>query len=99
MESRKLPVVYKPQADNQILQIMFYIDEQGYPENAIKFIDKLYDFGNTIGNFPEKFPICKKKIWAKRDWHCAVFNSYVFAYKVIKKQVVIFSIVHGKRLR
>jgi len=98
MESRKLPVVYKPQADSQIFKIMLYISEQGYPERAVKFADKLYDFGNTFGIFAGKYPVCKRKSWAKRKWHCAVYGNYVFAYKVVKNQVVIFSIVHGKRL-
>ena len=56
MAAKSLKVVYKPKADKQIYRIMMYIDEKGYPETAFSFTERLYQFGNSLAIFPNKFP-------------------------------------------
>ena len=99
METENLEVVYKPTADKQIYKLMIYIDENGYPDTAVNFAQRLYKFGDSLGFMPNKFPICRHPKLAKRNLHCTVFESnYIFIYKVVRKKLTIYSIVHCKRL-
>ncbi|OFX23091.1 MAG: hypothetical protein A2033_00045 [Bacteroidetes bacterium GWA2_31_9] len=100
MAEKKLKVVYKPKADKQIYRIMMYINEMGYPETALNFAERLYQFGNSLGFIPEKFPICRHERYAKRLLHCAVFeHNYIFIYKTVRSQLVIYNIIHCSRIQ
>jgi len=97
MVPKKLKVVFKPKADRQILNIMIYIATKGYPERSVKFSDKLYEFGYSLGILPEKYPVCRQKQLAKRKMRCAVFKkNYIFVYKPVKHQLIIYNIIHCK---
>ena len=96
MVPKKLKVVFKPKADRQILNIMIYIATKGYPERAVKFSDKLYEFGYSLGILPEKYPVCRQKQLAKRKMHCAVFKkNYILVYKVVKNTLYIYNVIHA----
>ncbi|MBE9467303.1 MAG: type II toxin-antitoxin system RelE/ParE family toxin [Bacteroidetes bacterium] len=85
---------------NSISRIAYYIAQKGNPENAIKFISKMKDFAYSLAIFPEKYPICRHISYAKRKYRCAVLKKYyIFIYKVIKNELVIFNIIHGTRLK
>ena len=95
MATKKIGVTYKIPASRSIAKIGHYVAEKGYPESAANFISELYKFGNSLIIFPEKYPLCRKKPWARRHLRCAVFKkNYVFIYKLIKDKLVIFNIVH-----
>jgi plasmid stabilization system protein ParE len=99
MEKQK-EVVFKKKATNSIRDIAFYILTNGYPENAEKFVERLLKFSNSLSKFPEKYPICNNKHFAKRKYHCAVFASnYIFVYNFIKNKLVVFNIIHCSRLK
>lgn len=92
-------VIFKEKAIDSIANIAFYISKKSFEERAYRFADRLYDFGNSLNNFPDKYPLCRFKMFAQRNLHCAVFeNTYIFVYKVIKSELVIFDAIHGKRL-
>ena len=99
MEKKKPKVIFSDKAKNDIFKTALYIELKGFPDTAEKFADKLYEFGNSLSIFPNKYPICKRKAWAKRKYHCAVFKDYIIAYKVVGSQLIIYSIVHGRRLK
>src|SRR3972149_5807968 len=100
METKKITIIYAPQAKKSINQIVAYIEEKGYPETAEKFADKLYAFGNSLVMFSDKYPICRFPKFSKRKMHCAVFHeNYIFVYKVIKNELIIYNVIHGKALK
>ena len=100
MEKEKRDVIFQPEAQDSIFHIYCYIAKKGYPETAEKFYDELYDFGYTLNNFPEKYPICRQARFRKRKMHCAVFHkNYIFLYKVVKDKLIIYNVIHGKALR
>jgi plasmid stabilization system protein ParE len=81
MEKKKFKVIYEPKAEQSIFRISVYISEKGYKETAVKFTDRLYNFGDSLALFPEKYPVCKKPLLAKRKLRCAVFKkNYIFIY-------------------
>ncbi len=100
MQKIRDPIKWTKKAESSIIKITDYISEQGYPERAKKFYFKLEDFGYSLGIFPEKYAICRHSYYARRKYRCAVFKkNYVFIYKVVKKQVVIYNVIHSMRLR
>ena len=97
METKVITVIYAPKANKSILRIIAYIENKGYPETAEKFSDKLYDFGNSLVLFPEKYQICRNLQLAKRKMRCAVFHkNYIIVYKTLKNNLVIYNVIHIK---
>jgi plasmid stabilization system protein ParE len=95
----KQRVVYSRIAHDQILAIMLFIAKNGYPDTALKFCDLLYDFGESLGSFPEKYPVCHREPFKMRNLRCAVFKNYVFIYSNGFETVRILGVIHSSRLR
>lgn len=92
---KKEKVIFRKKAKFAIRDIAFYIELQGYPETAEKFVEKLVRYGHSLSVFPDKYPICKQPQFAKRNMHCAVFHkNYVFVYKLVKTELIIYNIIH-----
>lgn len=87
-------------AEKSIRKIATYITNQGNPENAIRYILKLQGFINTIVIYPEKIGLCSQKSFAKRDFHCAIFDkTYIVVFKIKMKDIYIYNIIHGSRIK
>lgn len=98
MVEKKLEIIFKEQASDSITGIMIYISEQGYPETAQKFKKELYNFGNSLINFPQRYPICRKPSFTKKKYRCAVYKKkYIFIYKPLKNKLVIYNVIHSSR--
>ena len=96
----KAKIIFREKAKRSILEIAIYIELQGYPETAEKFTERLLLFANTISIFPDKYPLCRYKQFSKRNFHCAVFeHNYIFVYKIVRNHLVIFQVIHSKRLK
>lgn len=94
MEQTK-KIEFTKKASENITNIAYYITQKGYPDNALRFAEKLYEFGNSLANFPKGYPICKQKQFAKHQLHCAVFHkNYIFVCKLLKNTVVIYTVIH-----
>ena len=95
MAEKEIKIIYKKRAAFAISKIALYIEGKGYPITANSFTSKLYQFGNSLADFPDKYPVCRKEVWAKRNLRCAVFKkNYVFIYKLVNDELVIFNVVH-----
>jgi plasmid stabilization system protein ParE len=98
-EIKTLPVTFAESAERDINHILYYIAQQGYPEVALAYTDRIYDFCHTLGIMPDKFPLCRKKGYSRYQYRCVVFeHTYIIAYKIEKHEVVIKHVVHGKRM-
>jgi plasmid stabilization system protein ParE len=97
---KKSKIIFRQEAKESIRDIAFYIELCGYPETAEKYTQRLLSFGESLLVFPDKYPICRFPKLAKRNLHCAVFEqNYIFIYKVIHDQVLIYNVVHGSVLK
>ncbi len=95
MEKRAKKVVFRPKTIRKIRDIAIYIESKGFPGTAESFVQELFDFGESLAVFPEKYPLCRKPAWAKRNLRCAVFKkNYIFIYKLIDDELVNFNVVH-----
>ncbi len=96
MEAKK-EIIYRDKARQSILNIVIYIELNGYPENAEKFLARLIEFGNSLAILPGKYPVCIKQTLAKRNLHCAVFDiNYIFIYKIVNKRLVIYNVINAR---
>ncbi len=92
-------MVYSQRAIRNINQIAVYIQQRGYPETAIKFVNKLYGFGESPPLFPDKYPLCKREKLRRKGYRCAIFaKTYILIYKIYSSKIVIHQVVHGRTL-
>lgn len=76
-----------------------YISQQGYPETAIKYGKRMFDFCNSLSNMPDKYPLCRHIRFSRWQFRCATFeDTYIIIYKIETKYIVIKRIIHGKQL-
>jgi plasmid stabilization system protein ParE len=100
MEAEALPVILRKRAEDTILGVYLYICGKGYPETAHRYVQRMYLFADSLGEFPKKAPICRYPQFAKHDLRCAVFDgNYVFVFSVMTDRVLVRNVVHVKRLR
>lgn len=100
MGSKTEEIVYKPKAIKSIKEISKYIAEKGYPETAEKYSDRLFTFGESLLAFHEKYPFCRFPKLSKRNLRCAIFEQhYVFIYKKVRTELIIYNVVHSKTLK
>lgn len=95
-----LPVLFSERAIQDLDDIANYIAEQGYPDTALFYTDRIYAFCQTLCQFPGKYKACKRKGFKRNNYRCAFFEkTYTIAYRIEKNQtLVIKRIIHGKRL-
>lgn len=99
MEQRNIQVVWAIRAKKSLMQLHKYIAENN-PENATKFVDRMSDFGETLGNLPEKFPHSRFKKYVRTGYHTAVFEkNYIFFYRIKGKKLLICNIFNTSRLK
>jgi plasmid stabilization system protein ParE len=99
MAEKKNSLIWRTTALNALEDIYFYIAENN-PGNAAAFIERMLDFGESLVLLPEKFKLCRFKKYAKRGYHCAVFEkNYMFVYSIKAHKVYIYMIHHVSRLK
>jgi plasmid stabilization system protein ParE len=92
-------VILRQKAQKDLLEIVQYISKEGFPERAAKYGMRLFDFCQTLGIMPDKFPFCRKKAYHRYQYRCVPFEqTYVVVYRIEKYSVVIKHIIHGKKL-
>jgi plasmid stabilization system protein ParE len=99
MEQRDIQVVWDKRAVNSLKKLHQYIAKRN-PENATRFINRMKEYGNRLGDYPEKYPHNRFEKYTKFGYHTAVFESnYIFFYKVRGKKLHICSIFKTSRLK
>ncbi len=93
-------VKISPRAEQSINKIGEYIADKGYPENSLKFLTRLKLFIESLAIMADKYPLCRHKSFAKRNYQCVPFeNNYIIIYKVTADIVLIKNVVHAKRIQ
>jgi plasmid stabilization system protein ParE len=99
MEQRSIQVIWQKRAENALSRFHQYIAKNN-PQNARQFIDRMVDFGETLGDFPDKFPISRFPRFADRNYHSAVFeHDFIFFYRVKGKKLFICNVIRTSRLK
>jgi len=91
-------VRWRARARNSLQFLYDYISIDA-PLNAGKYINRLIDFGDSLAIFPNKYPLCRYERFSENEFHCAIFEkNHVFVYKIKDQHIIIYNIVHVKRL-
>lgn len=100
MASETQKIEWRKEAAQSIASIADYISEKGFSETSKQYAGRLYAFGESLLVFPGKYPICRFQKLAMRNLRCAVFeHNYIFIYKIVKHILIIYNVIHGKRLK
>ncbi|OFX23126.1 MAG: hypothetical protein A2033_02210 [Bacteroidetes bacterium GWA2_31_9] len=93
-------IILRIKAQKSISDIAEYIENNGFPGTALSFIARIEKFTESLVIFPNKYPICRQQKFTKRSYRCAVFESdYIFVFKAVNNQLIIYNIIHSKRLK
>jgi plasmid stabilization system protein ParE len=93
------PVIFLPKAKRVIRAVAFRILEQGYPDRATKYSERMVQFGLSLAILPYKYPLCRFPILMDNGLRCAVFEkTYIFVFRMDAERLIIYNVVHVKRL-
>lgn len=89
----------KPLAQRAIIGAGDYIRDKGYPDTAERFVRRMRVFAKSLGEFPDKYPLCRFKRFSINGFRCAVFEHiFIFVYRVEGEELIIYNVIHVKRL-
>ncbi|MCA9241055.1 MAG: type II toxin-antitoxin system RelE/ParE family toxin [Planctomycetales bacterium] len=91
-----LKVILTAEAFRQIEQIGDYISRDS-PEHALRWVERLLAFTETLVAFPEKHEVIYTAAQAGREVRQALFGVYRVLYEVQPKAVYVLSVRHGAR--
>lgn len=95
-----MKVLISKKANNDMLHVLEYISEQGFPYTASKFLLRMEAFVNSLGTYSEKYKKCINVKFNNAGFRCAVFeNSYVFVFKIEDNLVKLIRVIHGKNIK
>ena len=77
-----------------------FVASQNLPDTGEKFIDEVLDFCVAYANLSIKYPLCKNKLLAKRQYHCIVFKKkWVIVFRITKKEFKVYRFIYRPRLK
>ncbi len=88
MGKRKITIL-EP-AVEAVAKIALYIEGEGLPETAKRFIDEAFAFFDALSNDRIVHRPCKYLPWQRLDFRCANFRKkYVVAYLDLSDEIII----------
>ncbi len=92
----KYKVVFMELALNDLDEIVLYTARDS-KSNAIKFHHKIIDTAKRLESFPKLGLLVPDIKIANRGFRMIVFDKYLLFYKIYKKEISIFRVLHGAR--
>lgn len=98
MAQRQVSILSK--ASEEVANIAYFIDSQGMPIIAKKFVDECFLFFEKLSSPQIKHRLCKNVIWRIQEYRCANFKKkYAVAYLDTEKEIVICDFALQKLLK
>lgn len=96
----KREVVILEQAAREVTRIAFFIETEGMPETAKKFVDQAFDFFKTLANNKFVHRPCSYEPWQVLSYRCTTFRKkYMVAYLNNSDQEVICDFLLQKLIK
>ncbi len=87
-------------AAKAVAEVSFFIESEGLPKTAKKFVDDAFAFFEKISNDMILHKPCKYLRWRKLEYRCVnLKKKYVVAYLSLKKEIIICDFVSAKLLK
>lgn len=88
MAQRKVSIL--DQAAEEVAYVAFFIESQGVPKTAKRFVAEAFKFFQTLGGTQITHRPCKFVEWREEGYRCANFRKkYVVAYLDSEDEVII----------
>ena len=85
-----------PIARDDIAEIYNYIAFDN-KNAAMRVTDEIMDRIDTLVDFPERCPMVPDGVLARQGYRMLIINSYIAFFKVLKSEVLVYRVLHGKR--
>ncbi len=83
-------------AQRDLIEIRDYVALDN-PRASIRLIDELLEKVESLAEFPEIGVIPRDKNLIDRGYRTLIERDYLIFYKVFKRQVRVYRIIHGRR--
>ena len=98
MAQRKVTILDK--AVEEVAYVGYFIEGNGMPETAKKFVDAAFIFFNKLSDGRIVHKPCSFSMWKKSGYRCAIFRKkFVVAYLDLNDEVIICDFVLQKLIR
>ena len=98
-EGNTITIHYNRKALRDIDQIEQHISEKGYPATAVSYTDRLMAQARKLTTMPERNTLCKYPEFARKNFHCSIFEkTYIIVYSINKTRIVVKRVIHGSQL-
>ena len=97
MGKRKVSILES--AATSVAEIAFFIESNGLPQTAKKFVASAFKFFEKLSDDRIQYGICAYDVWKKQDYHCVAYKKkYVVAFLSLPKEIIICEFVSAKLL-
>ena len=96
MGKRKVNIL--EQTATSIAAIAFFIEGNGMPQTAKKFVDEVFYFFETLSIDTVSNRPCNYKRWRELGYECVHYKKYVVAYLSLSKEIIICDFISSKLL-
>ena len=98
MGKRKIRILET--AATAVAEVAWFIESQGLPQTADKFVDEVFDYFETLADEIIEHRQCSYEKWKDLNYRCVTYkNKYVIAYLSLEKEIVICDFVSSKLLK
>ena len=98
MGKRKVSIL-EPAATS-VAEVAFFIESNGLPQTAKKFIAEAFEFFYMLSDERIEHRLCIYERWRNLDYRCITYKKkYVIAYMSTPKEIVICDFVSSKLLK
>jgi plasmid stabilization system protein ParE len=98
MGKRKVTILET--AVTAITDIALFIEGQGLPQTAKKFVDDAFEFFEKLSDETVEHRPCSYNFWKDLNYRCVTYKKkYVVAYISWEKEIIICDFVSAKLLK
>ena len=98
MGKRKVTIL-EP-AVTAVAEIALFIESEGLPQTAKKFVDEVFEFLEKLSDKRIEHKPCNYSQWKRLNYRCVTYKKkYVVAYLSQEKEIVICDFVSSKLLK
>ena len=92
--TRSVRILRRAQAD--LNEIRDYV-QRDRPKAAERLVDALLDRIESLAKLPERGVLPKDEVLRARGYRVLIENEYLIFYKVLRRQIRIYRVLHGRR--
>ena len=93
---QKISIHYLSPAERDLEEIVGYIRRDSI-EGSKRFLTKMDHVAARLTRFPESGLLPKDPYLLQKKYRMVIFGNYIAFYKIEKRRISIYRVLHGKR--